>query len=119
MQDLRISLVQADQIWEDKVANFRNYKRLLNGIDTDLIILPEMFQTGFSMNTSELAELWNDSSSIEWLKELASEKSAAIYTSLMIKEGDDYFNRGVFVLPTGRVEKYDKRKTFSLAKEND
>ncbi len=119
MQDLRISLVQADQIWEDKTANFNNYERLLKNVETDLILLPEMFQTGFSMNTEELAEDWNNSTSVTWLKELASKKNAAIYTSLMIKDGDHFFNRGVFVYPSGKLEKYDKRKTFSLAKEND
>ena len=118
MQNLRISLVQANQLWEDKTANISNYERMLTSTDTDLIILPEMFQTGFSMNTTELAEDWNDSPSVKWLISLATEKNAAIYTSLMIKDGDHFYNRGVFVYPTGRIEKYDKRKTFSLANEN-
>ncbi len=56
MQNLKVTLVQADQIWEDKEANFRNYDRLLTGVDTDLIVLPEMFQTGFSMNVNDLSE---------------------------------------------------------------
>lgn len=119
MQDLRVTLVQANQIWEDKSANFSNYERLLDKTSTDLILLPEMFQTGFSMNTHELAEEWEGSPSLKWLKDLAFKKSAAIYTSLMTKEKDAFFNRGVFVFPSGEIKHYDKRKTFGLAHEGD
>lgn len=118
MQDLKITLVQADQRWEDKSANFNNYQRLLNNIETELIVLPEMFNTGFSMETSHLGEDWNDSVSIEWLRELSREKDAAVYTSLIIKDGNSFYNRGVFITPDGDVRKYDKRKTFSLAGED-
>ncbi|MBL4863182.1 MAG: nitrilase family protein [Crocinitomicaceae bacterium] len=118
MQDLKLTLVQADQIWEDKNANFKNYERLLTGIESDLIILPEMFQTGFSMNTEHLSEAFSASESIAWLQQMAKKLNAAFYTSLMIKEGDNVFNRGVFVQPDGQVLHYDKRKTFSLAGED-
>lgn len=116
---MRVTIVQANQIWEDKTANFNNYMRLLEGVETDLILLPEMFQTGFTMNTKELAELFGQSVSIKWLKDIASTKDTAIYTSLIIEENGNYYNRGVFVLPQGAVVYYDKRKTFSLAHEND
>ncbi len=119
MQDLRITLVQADQIWEDKSANFHNYTRLLNGVETDLILLPEMFQTGFTMNTAEMGESYKESPSIGWLQELAKAKQSAIYTSLIIEDDSKYYNRGVFVEPTGEVTIYDKRKTFTLARENE
>jgi predicted amidohydrolase len=76
-----------------------------------------MFQTAFSMNTS-LAETM-DGKSIAWLKQLAHEKKAAVYTSLMITENNHFYNRGVFVRPSGEISCYDKRKTFSLAKENE
>jgi predicted amidohydrolase len=118
MRDLNITLVQADQIWENVQANLDHYQSLLTDIDTtDLIVLPEMFQTAFSMNTS-LAETM-DGKSISWLKKMASEKDCAFYTSLMISEDDTFYNRGVFVFPSGEVKTYDKRKTFGLAKEND
>ncbi|MDG1333317.1 MAG: nitrilase-related carbon-nitrogen hydrolase [Crocinitomicaceae bacterium] len=118
MRDLTITLVQADQIWENVQANLDHYESLLADIvTTDLIVLPEMFQTSFSMNTS-LAETM-DGKSISWLKKFASEKDCAIYTSLMISEGDTFYNRGVFVFPSGEIKTYDKRKTFGLAKEND
>lgn len=119
MKDLTITLVQADQIWEDKSANFRNYERLLSDITaTDLILLPEMFNTGFSMNAQVLAEPFNNSPSVSWLKELSAKKKAAIYTSLIIEEEGNYYNRGVFVEPNGALSVYDKRKTFGLAGED-
>jgi predicted amidohydrolase len=119
MQDLKVTLVQANQIWEDKLANFKNYSRLLKSIEhqTDLIILPEMFDTGFSMNI-QLAESWENNSSLDYLIELAAEYNTAIYTSMMAKVDDTIFNRGVFVFPTGDVQTYDKRKSFGLGGED-
>jgi predicted amidohydrolase len=119
MQDLKVTLVQANQVWEDKEGNFENYSRLLTDIESDLIVLPEMFQTGFTMNTSGMGEQYSNSASLSWLKELAKEKNAAIYTSLIVKEESKFFNRGVFVEPDGNAHIYDKRKTFTLAKEDE
>ena len=119
MQDLRVTLVQADQKWEDKAANFENYSRLLDGVDTDLIVFPEMFQTGFSMNTAEMSEDINSSKSIEWLKKLALEKNCAVYTSLMINRDGKVYNEGVFVQPDQPISHYSKRKTFGLAGESE
>lgn len=118
MQDLRVTLVQANQVWEDKTANFENYTRLLREVNTDLIVLPEMFQTGFSMNTEALKERFTDSNSINWLKQMAKEKNAAIYTSLIIEDYENVYNRGVFVYPNGEIKTYDKRKSFCLAGED-
>lgn len=118
MRDLSITLVQADQCWEDVSANLSHYEDLLSGLEaTDLIVLPEMFQTSFSMNTS-LAEKM-EGQSVSWLKRMAVEKKSAFYTSLMIEENGTFYNRGVFVRPTGEIEHYDKRKTFGLANEGD
>lgn len=118
MQDLRVTLVQADQVWENPEANYANYTQLLEGVETDLILLPEMFHTCFSMNV-DLADDFENNAAVRWLKELSVSKNAAIYTSLMVKVGDQYFNRGVFATPTGSISTYDKRKTFGLAKEDD
>lgn len=119
MQDLKLTLIQANQFWEDKQANLELYDLLIDEIDhTHLIILPEMFQTGFSMHT-ELAEDFLTSSSIQWLKQKAIQKKAAIYTSLMIRDLGKTTNRGVFVFPNGEIEFYDKQKTFTLAGENE
>lgn len=119
MQDLRVSLVQLDQIWENKEANFAKYDSIFQKLESvDLILLPEMFQTGFSMNVDELAEDWNNSASINYLKNWSSKLNAAVYTSLIIRENGKYFNRGVFVEPNGLVSIYDKRKSFGLGGEN-
>jgi len=118
MQDLTLAMVQADQVWEKKHANLSHYEHLLNDISTvDLILMPEMFHTGFSMDAQDLAETMNGPA-IGWLKELAAAKNAAVYTSLIIKEGASFFNRGVFVEPNGTVHQYNKRKTFGLAGED-
>jgi omega-amidase len=119
MQDLRITLVQADQRWEDKAGNIKHYEDLLLDVsETDLILLPEMFHTGFTMNAVEMAEEMNNSLGLDWLKQLAKNKNSAVYTSLIIREGAAYHNRGVFVFPDGLVEYYDKQKSFGLAGED-
>ncbi|MCR9171459.1 MAG: nitrilase family protein [bacterium] len=117
MQDLKVTLVQANQVWENPQANYENYLLLLEDIVTDLVVLPEMFHTCFSMNLA-LAVPFENNPAVEWLKTLSESKNAAVYTSLMVKDGDQHFNRGVFVTPDGEVETYDKRKTFGLANED-
>ena len=119
MQDLKVTLVQANQIWEDKQANLAHYSQLLqNCSNTDIVVLPEMFHTGFSMNAAELAEKMNNSIGLDWLRLTSKEKKVAIYTSLIIEENGAYYNRGVFVIPTGEVISYNKRKCFGLAGED-
>jgi predicted amidohydrolase len=116
---LQIALVQAKQVWEDKESNLLHFSTLLNDVSgTDLILLPEMFNTGFSMNSNKLAETMENSKSLDWLTSTAKSKNSAIYTSLIIKDGDRYFNRGVFVDPNGQLHIYNKRKTFGLAGED-
>lgn len=119
MQPIKVTLVQADQIWEDKDGNLTKYESLLEDIDSDLIVLPEMFQTGFSMNVNELGEDFNSSSSIKWLKVKAQKMGSAFYTSLIIEDSGEYYNRGVFIWPDGNMRYYDKRKTFTLAGEDE
>ena len=119
MQDLKVAVIQADQVWEDKLANQAHFKALVSQMTSqvDLILLPEMFDTSFSMNT-DLAEEWSDNTSLTFLQELALSKDAAIYTSLMCRENGKFYNRGVFVYPNGDYAIYDKRKTFGLAGED-
>lgn len=119
MQDLKVTLVQANQIWEDKQSNYDNYEQLfaLINFPTDLILLPELFDTGFSMNIS-LAEEMENSTGIHFLKKRAKTLNVAFYTSLMIREGIHVFNRGIFVLPNGDLHTYDKRKSFCLGGEH-
>ena len=101
MQDLKVSLVQANQIWENKKENIKHFEELLAEVaETDIIVLPEMFHTGFTMNAKKFAEDIKKSSAISWLQSMAAQKNAAIYTSFIAKEDDFYFNRGVFVEPS-------------------
>jgi omega-amidase len=118
MRDLRVALVQSMLHWEDAAANramFAEKFRDLKGF-TDLVVLPEMFTTGFSMRASELAEPM-DGLTVSWMKEQARELDAAIYGSAIIAEGGKYHNRGLFVKPDGTVITYDKRHLFRMAEE--
>ena len=98
MQDLNIGILQFDQIWEDKQKNFSKIKHLLNNKKGfSLLLLPEMFHTGFTMNHKTHSEKVQYSEGIDFLKSLSKELNCAIYTSLIIKENKDIFNRGVFI----------------------
>lgn len=117
MNNFRVSLVQADLVWEDKMANLSNLESLVSQIDqTDLIILPEMFPTGFSMRPEMLFDEV-EGESLQWMKKLAKKKDSAICGSVIVKEGGSYYNRLYFVKPDGDVETYDKRHLFTLAGE--
>ena len=120
MQDLKIALLQMNQKWEDKLANLKHFEGQISLISepVDIILLPEMFHTSFSMNAESLAETMENSMGLDFLRRKAIEKNCAIYTSLIIKEGKYYRNRGVFVEPDGKVHSYDKRKSFGLAGED-
>lgn len=121
MDTLRISLVQSDIIWENKTENLKNYGVLLKSIaeKTDLVVLPEMFSTGFSMDCCHLAET-NDGDTISIIKKWTSEYQFAIYGSFLAKdENNKIFNRGFFITPDGKTDFYDKRHLFRLGDENE
>ena len=119
MQDLNIGILQFDQIWEDKQKNFSKIKHLLNNKKGfNLLLLPEMFHTGFTMNHKTHSEKVQYSEGIDFLKSLSKELNCAIYTSLIIKENKDIFNRGVFI-DQEKITFYDKRKCFGLGGETD
>jgi predicted amidohydrolase len=118
MQDLRITFIQFDQSWENIEANVSKVSYFMDSIeDCDLIVLPEMFHTSFSMNVA-LAQEWIDNPILAKLCAWSKQKQAAIYTSMMVKENGCFFNRGVFVQPNGDVSTYDKRKAFGLGGED-
>jgi predicted amidohydrolase len=118
MQDLNIGLLQFDQSWENKTRNYQKIHSFLKDKkEFDLLLLPEMFHTGFTMNV-EMSETMVNSQGINFLKELSKEKQCAIFTSLIIQEKGHFFNRGVFIQPDEQVIIYDKRKTFGLAGED-
>ena len=116
---LTIALIQTDLVWENPEQNKINISKKINTISekTDLIILPEMFTTVFTMNPYDFAETM-DGQFILWLKSIATAKNTAITGSLIIKENNNYYNRLVFVFPSGEIQTYDKRHTFTLAGEN-
>ena len=120
MQDqLVIALVQTDLIWENPKQNQKNIAEKIESIiqQVDIIVLPEMFTTGFTMNAKSVAESM-DGKTLSWMQKTALKTNAAIVGSLIILEENNYFNRLVFVEPSGRIQTYDKRHTFTLAKED-
>ena len=118
MENLKITLVQPDIIWEDAQANRKKYEKLLAKVkSTDVIVLPEMFTTGFSMNPEKLKEKM-DGPSVSWMKKLAREKNASVTGSLIIENEGKSVNRALWVFPDGKTEYYDKRHLFTMGEEN-
>lgn len=119
MQDLKVALLQFDQIWEDKEANYDEIKTLLaQKKDFNLLLLPEMFHTGFTMNHEHLAEDMEKSEGINFLKALSAQYQTAIYTTIIIKSNHNVYNRGVLI-QKNKVDLYDKRKCFGLGGETE
>ncbi|WP_417885300.1 amidohydrolase [Zunongwangia sp.] len=118
-ENLNISIIQANLKWEDSKANRDLFSEKIKTLSdsVELIILPEMFTTGFSMNAEDLAEE-NDGKTLQWMKKQAKLKNSAITGSIIITENRQFYNRLFFVFPDGTVKKYDKRHTFTLAKED-
>ncbi len=116
---LKLSLLQAHLFWEDIDKNLSHFELLLSKItETDIILLPEMFNTAFSPSASHLAETMNGKT-ISWMKKISSQKNCVIAGSLMIKENGRIFNRLVWISKSEKVLTYDKRHLFSLIKENN
>lgn len=116
---LTISLVQSTLHWEDVEANHSMLEEQIwhNDEDTDIIILPEMFSSGFTMNPHKVAEPMN-SRSFRWMKLIAAQKSAMVTGSYVVQEGGKYYNRLFCVFPDGNYVYYDKRHLFTLAGED-
>lgn len=120
MQDLKVTLVQTELAWEDRDANLLHFDQLLDGIDeaTNLILLPEMFSTGFSMKPEGLAETL-EGRTVAWLKDRATKSKAVVCGSIIIEEEGKYYNRLVWMQPDGNYHTYDKRHLFTMANEQD
>lgn len=120
---MKVALIQTDIIWEDAEQNRNNFEAKFNTIasDVDLIVLPEMFTTGFSMHPEAIAETIEamEGNSVSWLKTIAKSRNTAIAGSLAIRENDNFYNRLVFVFPSGEIQYYDKRHLFTLAGEKE
>ncbi len=117
---LKITIVQSELHWENAEANRCMFSEKFQNIEgeTDLIVLPEMFSTGFSMNAKNLAEE-NDGETLKWMISEAENYNCAITGSVIISENNHFYNRLFFVFPEGNYKKYDKKHTFTLAKENE
>jgi predicted amidohydrolase len=118
MSALTVSIVQADLHWHDAELNRELFSTALHELQeqTDLIVLPEMFTTGFTMDAATYAESMGGVS-IAWMKEMAATKNASICGSLIIAENNEFYNRFVCVSPSGELVSYDKRHLFRLADE--
>jgi omega-amidase len=119
MPNLTVTFIQTELIWEDIQANLEMLDEKVEAIEnpTDLILLPEMFTTGFSMQPAGLAESMQGSA-VTWMMKKAQEKSADMAGSLMIEEDGHYFNRLVWAKPDGRLFTYDKRHLFRMTGED-
>lgn len=116
---LSVAILQVDLIWENPKANRALFDDKINAIknQVDLIVLPEMFNSGFTMNATSVAETM-DGETISWLKIKAKENNVAIIGSLVISDNNNYYNRLICVEPNGNILHYDKRHTFTLAGEH-
>lgn len=116
---MKTALIQTNVIWENPTENRRTLEEKINAITEaiDLIILPEMFTSGFTMHPNSVAETMNGTT-ISWLKNIAKAKNCAITGSLIITENDNFYNRMVFVFPSGEIHHYDKKHLFTLAGED-
>ncbi len=119
LPDLRLALVQTAMVWQDASANYRHFATLLERVEgVDLVILPEMFSTGFSMDAVQLAEA-EDGPGRHWMQEQARRLNAVLVGSLIIRTGDgSYRNRLYWVRPDGSFSHYDKRHLFRMAGEH-
>lgn len=119
MSTLTFSLIQTSLFWEDKIANLSMLENKINSITekTEVIVLPEMFSTGFSMQPELLAETM-DGASVQWMRRIAAQKKVVLTGSLIIQEDDHFYNRLLWVLPNGEVGHYDKRHRFAFAGED-
>lgn len=114
---MKITLVQANLHWEDKTRNLAAFSKPLEQIaETDLIILPEMFTTGFSMRSKDLAETMGGDT-IQWMKIKSAEKKAIVTGSFICEENGKYYNRLVWMQPDGTFATYDKRHLFRMGNE--
>lgn len=117
--ELNITIVQPDIVWEDKKANLEQYECLIAEVKEkkEVVVLPEMFSTGFSMRPEALAETM-DGESVQWMKQVAASNRCILTGSLIIEEERNYYNRMLWVRPDGQLGYYDKRHLFAYGDEH-
>ncbi len=116
---MKVALIQAELIWEDPEANRKQFEHKIGGLEDhpDLIVLPEMFTTGFTMNPGHIAPEEGERT-LEWMQQQAERTDAGVVGSMVFQENGQYFNRLIFMQPGGVFDSYDKRHTFTLAGED-
>jgi omega-amidase len=120
IKDIKVTIVQTTLAWEDIDTNLSAFSKKFEKVEpssTDLIVLPEMFNTGFTMNASAIAEPMNGKT-MEWMAKTAAQKKSVITGSMVIKENKKFYNRLIWMRPDGTYEFYNKRHTFRMAEEN-
>ena len=119
MSTLIITGIQSSLQWEDKEANLQMFEEKIFSISqpTEIVVLPEMFSTGFSMQPKKLAEPM-DGETVEWMKQIAAKKKIILTGSVIIEEDRNFYNRLVWVLPNGQIGYYDKRHLFAYGDED-
>lgn len=119
MSNLKVSFIQTNLYWQDIGANLAMLEEKLWEIEeeTDLIVLPEMFNTGFTMDAQRFAEP-EHFTTYKWMHQIAKQKNAIVTGSYIVKSGGEYFNRLYWVSPHGKSESYDKRHLFRMGEEN-
>ncbi|MBC7689714.1 MAG: nitrilase family protein [Aquabacterium sp.] len=119
MAPLIVTTIQTNLAWENKAANLQMLEGKIDSLEekTEVVVLPEMFSTGFSMNTAMLAETM-DGETVEWMKAVAARHKIILIGSLIIKENDRCYNRLVWMLPNGQFGYYDKRHLFAYGEED-
>src|SRR3954467_2253937 len=119
MSSLRFTLIQTELHWENKNSNLFMVERKINALQepTHVVILPEMFSTGFTMKPAALAETM-DGETVQWMKRMATQKKIILTGSIIIQEGGQFFNRLIWMQPDGNYGYYDKRHLFAYAEED-
>ncbi|MEP6748285.1 MAG: amidohydrolase [Bacteroidota bacterium] len=120
MSTLSVTIIQSILHWQDKQANLAMFEQKINAIKdkTEIVVLPEMFSTGFSMEPQLLAEKM-DGETVAWMKRIAAEKKIILTGSVIIEEEGNYYNRLIWMLPNGETGIYDKRHRFAFAGEDE
>lgn len=118
-QELRLALVQTPLHWENPVANRKMFSEKIGAVsnDVDLIILPEMFTTGFTMKPTNIGES-EGHKTVQWMQKIANDQGVALTGSVVFNENGNFYNRLFFVIPKGEPHIYDKKHTFTLAGED-
>ncbi len=119
MSTLTITTIQSNLLWEEKSANLQMLEQKISVIEekTEIVVLPEMFSTGFSMQAKLLAETM-EGETVQWMKRVSRENGIILTGSIIIEESGNYFNRIIWMLPNGQYGQYDKRHLFAYGEED-